>query len=86
MLPSAARNTPTVIEGLTGVVAISAGEDRSLFLKDDGTVWAWGKNPEGQPGTGTMVALPGRESPPVAVAFGAGLQWEGSTRTITIKP
>ena len=35
-----------------GVIAIAAGDDHSLALKADGTVWAWGSNDSGQLGTG----------------------------------
>ena len=38
---------------LTGVVAVAAGNDHSLALKSDGTVWAWGNNVEAQLGIGT---------------------------------
>ncbi len=38
---------------LTGVKAIAAGSSHSLALKEDGTVWAWGSNQEGQLGNGT---------------------------------
>ena len=38
--------------GLTGAVAISGGQDFSLALKNDGTVWAWGQNNYGQLGNG----------------------------------
>ncbi|MCL2140891.1 MAG: RCC1 repeat-containing protein, partial [Dehalococcoidia bacterium] len=38
---------------LTDVVAIAAGECRSLALKSDGTVWTWGNNLDGQLGIGT---------------------------------
>ena len=41
---------------LTGVTAIAAGtdfSDHSLALKNDGTVWAWGANGNGQLGDGT---------------------------------
>lgn len=41
------------IDGLTNVTAISAGSSHSLALKDDGTVWAWGFNLDGQLGDGT---------------------------------
>jgi alpha-tubulin suppressor-like RCC1 family protein/chitodextrinase len=34
------------------IVAVSAGDDHSLALKADGSVWAWGSNTFGQLGTG----------------------------------
>jgi len=37
-------------QGLTNVIAISAGGEHSLALKSDGTVWAWGLNWAGQAG------------------------------------
>jgi len=41
--------------GLTGIVALKAGIFHTLFLKNDGTVWAVGKNNKGQLGDGTLV-------------------------------
>jgi alpha-tubulin suppressor-like RCC1 family protein len=38
---------------LSGVRAIAAGSSHSLALKEDGTVWAWGYNFDGQLGDGT---------------------------------
>ena len=38
---------------LTGVIAIAAGDEHSLALKGDGTIYAWGGNPFGQLGDGT---------------------------------
>jgi alpha-tubulin suppressor-like RCC1 family protein len=35
---------PWHVPGLTGVVAIAAGNRSSLALKNDGTVWSWGGN------------------------------------------
>jgi alpha-tubulin suppressor-like RCC1 family protein len=40
------------VSSLSGIVAISAGEQHSLFLKNDGTVWACGSNAQGQLGQG----------------------------------
>jgi hypothetical protein len=45
---------PTQLAGLTGVIAVSAGDNFSLALKNDGTVWAWGGNDYGQLGNGTI--------------------------------
>ncbi|WP_274652828.1 RCC1 domain-containing protein [Paenibacillus humicola] len=39
---------------LDSVVAVAAGDQFSLALKKDGTVWAWGLNGSGQIGTGNL--------------------------------
>ena len=45
----ALRWSPEIVpSGLSGVVAISAGESHNLALKNDGTVVAWGNNDQGQ--------------------------------------
>ena len=36
---------------LSGVTAVAAGQNHSLAVKSDGTVWAWGLNGSGQLGT-----------------------------------
>jgi alpha-tubulin suppressor-like RCC1 family protein len=46
---------PAQIAGLTGVKAIAVGSFHTLALKEDGTVWAWGHNAQGQLGNGTTV-------------------------------
>jgi alpha-tubulin suppressor-like RCC1 family protein len=60
------RRTPVSVSGLAGAIitAVSAGTDHSLALKNDGTVWAWGDNSEGQLGDGTKTA----SATPVAVS------------------
>lgn len=45
--------TPTQVSGVSGITAIAAGQDHSLALKTDGTVWAWGLNSSGQLGNGS---------------------------------
>jgi hypothetical protein len=47
------RYVPVTIIGLTGVVAIAAGDLHNLALREDGTVYAWGSNFTGQLGNGT---------------------------------
>jgi alpha-tubulin suppressor-like RCC1 family protein len=39
---------------LSGVSAVAAGQNHTLALKTDGTVWAWGNNWFGQLGLGTQ--------------------------------
>lgn len=46
------RTVPTLIQHLTGVVAVSAGSNHSLALTADGRVFAWGFNPYGDAGDG----------------------------------
>lgn len=45
--------TPVQVTGLTGITAIAAGAYHSLAVKNDGTVWAWGDNGQGQLGDKT---------------------------------
>ncbi len=40
------RQTPVQAQGLSGVLAVAAGDSFSLALKSDGTVWVWGRDPE----------------------------------------
>lgn len=44
------QTTPAKVSILSNVKAIAAGWAHSLALKDDGTLWAWGYNSEGQVG------------------------------------
>jgi alpha-tubulin suppressor-like RCC1 family protein len=54
--------TPRQVSGLTSVIAIAAGQDHSMALCSDGTVWTWGANSNGQLGDGSTLdrALPVR--------------------------
>ena len=53
------RNTPVQVKGaggsgyLTSITAVSAGAFFNLALKNDGTLWAWGQNDDGQLGDNT---------------------------------
>ncbi|MEI2358436.1 InlB B-repeat-containing protein, partial [Mesobacillus zeae] len=44
------------IETLKDVVAVSVSKEYALALKEDGTVWAWGRNNYGQLGNGTLTS------------------------------
>ena len=51
----------TTVPGLTNIIDISAGENHVIALKDDGTVWSWGLNDQGQLGldiTSNSVSTP----------------------------
>jgi len=39
----------------TNIISIDAGDDHTIVLKNDGTVWAWGSNSQGQLGDGTTL-------------------------------
>jgi alpha-tubulin suppressor-like RCC1 family protein len=48
------RLTPVQAAGLSKIVALEAGEDFALALHDDGTVYSWGNNFEGELGSGLV--------------------------------
>lgn len=54
------RATPVRVLGLTGIMAIFAGDYGSFAMKTDGTVWSWGYNALGSSGVGPGL---GRYSP-----------------------
>lgn len=58
------QTTPVVVPGLENVSAVTCGSAFNLALKDDGSLWAWGRNNWGQLGDGTLVD----RSSPVRVA------------------
>jgi alpha-tubulin suppressor-like RCC1 family protein len=50
---SSYATSPQQVSGPSSIIAIAAGYQFSLALKSDGTVYAWGRNQEGQLGDGT---------------------------------
>lgn len=48
-------NVPVQVQGISAVAAVDAGGAHSLALKQDGTVWGWGYNGQGQLGNGTTM-------------------------------
>jgi alpha-tubulin suppressor-like RCC1 family protein len=67
--------TPVQVPGLAGMVAISAGTNFSVALKNDGTLWSWGLNLSCQLGDGTTISHTA-PAPVIALtsvtAFGSG--------------
>jgi alpha-tubulin suppressor-like RCC1 family protein len=68
------------VSNLTHVIAVAAGAEFALALKDDGTVWAWGAGDQGELGRGTtsssstplqVLTASGPLSDIVAIAAGA---------------
>lgn len=85
--PTSGINTPTLVPGLTGIVAIAGGEYHSIALKNDGTVWSWGRNVEGQLGNGTQGASSYSSTPVQAtgvssiIAIAGGRYWSAALRS-----
>jgi alpha-tubulin suppressor-like RCC1 family protein len=50
-------NTPVNVNALTSIIAVCTGDNYSLFLKSDGTVWACGYNGYGNLGNGTTTQI-----------------------------
>ncbi|MCI2253885.1 Ig-like domain-containing protein [Domibacillus sp. PGB-M46] len=61
---------PIQVQGMKGVTEVSAGDNHTAVLKEDGTVWTWGRNTSGI-GTSrsTPIQVKGVEN---AVALGGG--------------
>jgi alpha-tubulin suppressor-like RCC1 family protein len=45
--------TPTLVSGIRNVVQVAAGDNYTIALRQDGTVWAWGNNQAGTFGDNT---------------------------------
>ncbi len=73
------RSTTSIGTPIGGVIAISAGDDSSLALRSDGTVWGWGNDLHGQTGTGdfhgTHVAWPVLGGLEDVVAISSGMAY-----------
>ena len=39
--------TPIQVQGIRGVTMIAAGDNHTIAIKEDGTVWTWGRNTSG---------------------------------------
>ncbi|WP_239617850.1 stalk domain-containing protein [Cohnella mopanensis] len=54
---TAASQAPVKVTGIDHVIAVDAGSYYTAALREDGTVWVWGSNLEGELGDGTYSAL-----------------------------
>jgi alpha-tubulin suppressor-like RCC1 family protein len=83
-----AHPTPAQVSGLTGVMAIAGGNSSGhiLALKNDGTVWAWGLNKEGELGNGTTSFYDANPTPlQVSGLTGVTAVAAGSGHSIALK-
>lgn len=61
---------PIQVEGIRNVTAIAAGNNHTAAIKEDGTVWAWGRNTSGSSSVRTApIQIKGLEN---AIAIGGG--------------
>jgi alpha-tubulin suppressor-like RCC1 family protein len=74
---------------LTGVAAVAAGNGFSVALKNDGTVWCWGRNDVGQLGdnTGVQRDLPVQVTGAGGVGFLSGISAiaAGTSHVVAVK-
>ena len=52
------RDWPSQVSTLGDMTAASAGDHHTLAIREDGTVWAWGRNSDGQLGDGSTTNRP----------------------------
>ncbi|MDI6897786.1 RCC1 domain-containing protein [Methanocella conradii] len=57
-LDKAVEESPTRVEGLDHVVDVAAAHLTNYALKEDGTVWGWGRNDAGELGSGYRTVEP----------------------------
>lgn len=77
-----ANSTPGLVSGLTNIVRVAAGFNNSFAMKDDGTVWSWGGNYNGQLGDGTSTQ---RTSPVQVTGLTDVAQLTGKNHTLALK-
>jgi alpha-tubulin suppressor-like RCC1 family protein len=72
---TANKRVPVLVRGvggsgnMSGVTAIAAGNNHSLAVKNDGTVWAWGQGGNGRLGDGSATTRTTPVAPKAVVIF-----------------
>ena len=89
------RNLPVQVKDaagtgfLTGITAVAAGTSHSLALKNDGTVWAWGSNNNGQLGddstTGRYLPVQVKDAAGTGFLTGITAITTGETHSMALK-
>ncbi len=76
---------PFQIPGLTNIRLVAAGSLHSLAVGNDGIVWAWGDNTQGQLGQGATGILPGKTPVQVPNLTGIVDAAAGNDHSITVR-
>jgi len=78
------ESSPVQIGTDTNWKSVSVGDDYTVAIKTDGTLWTWGSNDYGQLGIGTSGEETGRNSP-VQIGTGYASVSAGRAHTLAIK-
>jgi alpha-tubulin suppressor-like RCC1 family protein len=78
---AAYKYTPASTKAVANVVAVAARYDHTLFVESDGSLWATGRNTEGQLGDGLTTSL----STPIKALEGVGKAFTGVRSSWAIK-
>jgi alpha-tubulin suppressor-like RCC1 family protein len=76
---------PVKVSNLSGVTAVAGGQNFSLALKSDGTVWCWGDNGYGQCANGTTSGSSGVAKPTEAHLSSITAIAAGANHTMALK-
>ena len=68
------RSTPFQVPAVANLLSVASGGEQVLAWRSDGTVWAWGKTPEGWIGDAWTPWNPWNRSDPVQVPGLAGVR------------
>ena len=74
---------PEGVGWLENIIAVGAGEARTVALKDDGTVWSWGDNSSNQLGDGIPSYTEVLSEVPVQVVGVGGSGWLGGVVAVS---